>query len=247
MLADKRPSCVLRLGYLYGPESEDLKAYRVAFKMARPYWAGPKRNLQHHLHTTDAAAALLEATQRRPRGRVAYAIDDKPASFASFMDHFARLCGNPLPMHIPGIARLPAHLVVAEAHMQMVELGVHGPAEPRLAGFSPSYRDYRAGLAQVVESLEGEKLTEASTVTVDRDGHVLLMGLNRPEKRNAFNRAMLDDLSLAYGELDRDPELRCGVLFAHGDHFTGGLDLVDVAPRMAGGWVWPEGGIDFWA
>jgi enoyl-CoA hydratase len=85
-----------------------------------------------------------------------------------------------------------------------------------------------------------------STVTIERDGHVLLMGLNRPEKRNAFNRAMLSDLSLAYGELDRDPELRCGVLFAHGDHFTGGLDLVDVAPMMAaGGWDWPEGGIDF--
>jgi enoyl-CoA hydratase len=85
-----------------------------------------------------------------------------------------------------------------------------------------------------------------TTVTVERNGPLMLMGLNRPEKRNAFNRAMLTDLSLAYGELDRDPELRCGVLFAHGDHFTGGLDLVDVAPMMAaGGWDWPEGGIDF--
>jgi enoyl-CoA hydratase len=85
-----------------------------------------------------------------------------------------------------------------------------------------------------------------STVTIERDGHVLLVGLNRPEKRNAFNRAMLSDLSLAYGELDRDPGLRCGVLFAHGGHFTGGLDLVDVAPMLAeGGWEWPEGGIDF--
>jgi enoyl-CoA hydratase len=85
-----------------------------------------------------------------------------------------------------------------------------------------------------------------STVTIERDGHVLLMGLNRPEKRNAFNRAMLSELSLAYGQLDRDPQLRCGVLFAHGDHFTGGLDLVDVAPMLAaGGWEWPEAGIDF--
>jgi enoyl-CoA hydratase len=85
-----------------------------------------------------------------------------------------------------------------------------------------------------------------STVTIERDGTVLLMGLNRPEKRNAFNRAMLSDLSLAYGELDRDPQIRCGVLYAHGDHFTGGLDLLDVAPMLsAGGWEWPEGGIDF--
>ncbi|MEA2682746.1 MAG: enoyl-CoA hydratase [Chloroflexota bacterium] len=89
-------------------------------------------------------------------------------------------------------------------------------------------------------------MTDLSTVTVEHDGHVLLMGLNRPEKRNAFNRAMLTDLGRAYSELDRDPELRCGVLFAHGDHFTGGLDLVDVAPTMAeGGWQSPEGGVDF--
>ena len=89
-------------------------------------------------------------------------------------------------------------------------------------------------------------MAEVSTVTLERDGHVLLMGLNRPEKRNAFNRAMLADLSSAYGQLHRDPGLRCGVLFAHGDHFTGGLDLIDVAPMMAsGGWQWPEGGIDF--
>ncbi|HEV1997786.1 MAG TPA: crotonase/enoyl-CoA hydratase family protein [Candidatus Dormibacteraeota bacterium] len=89
-------------------------------------------------------------------------------------------------------------------------------------------------------------MPDESTVTVERDGHVLLVGLNRPAKRNAFNRAMLADLGRAYTELDQDPGLRCGVLFAHGDHFTGGLDLVDVAPTMAQeGWQTPEGGIDF--
>jgi enoyl-CoA hydratase len=89
-------------------------------------------------------------------------------------------------------------------------------------------------------------MAEEATVTVQRDGHVLLMGLNRPDKRNAFNMAMLRELSLAYGELDRDPELRCGVLFAHGDHFTAGLDLLDVGPNItADGFPIPEGGVDF--
>lgn len=73
------------------------------------------------------------------------------------------------------------------------------------------------------------------TVTLERDGHVLLMGLNRPEKRNAFDRAMLRDLSRAYGLLERDDDLRAGVLFAHGEHFTTGLDLADVAPAFATG------------
>jgi enoyl-CoA hydratase/carnithine racemase len=85
-------------------------------------------------------------------------------------------------------------------------------------------------------------------VTIERDGHLLLIGLNRPEKRNAADFAMLQELCLAYGELDRDPELRVGVVFAHGDHFTGGLDLGDVAPRIGrnGLDLVPEGGINPW-
>ncbi len=73
------------------------------------------------------------------------------------------------------------------------------------------------------------------TVTLERDGHVLMMGLNRPDKRNAFNVAMLSDLARAYGLLEADGDLRAGVLFAHGGHFTAGLDLVDVAPYLAEG------------
>lgn len=59
-----------------------------------------------------------------------------------------------------------------------------------------------------------------TAVTVERRGHVLLMGLNRPDKRNAFNLTLIDQLAVAYHELEEDEELRCGVLFAHGDHFA---------------------------
>ena len=75
-------------------------------------------------------------------------------------------------------------------------------------------------------------------VTVERRGHVLMMGLNRPAKRNAFNLAMLDQLASAYYELETDEDLRCGVLFGHGDHFTGGLDLAEVGPVIR------DGGLD---
>jgi enoyl-CoA hydratase len=75
----------------------------------------------------------------------------------------------------------------------------------------------------------------------------LAIGLNRPDKRNAFNVAMLADLSRAYALLESDETLRAGVLFAHGDHFTAGLDLVDVGPRIASGDVpFPDDGRDPW-
>ncbi|HPO25287.1 MAG TPA: crotonase/enoyl-CoA hydratase family protein, partial [Arenimonas sp.] len=74
-----------------------------------------------------------------------------------------------------------------------------------------------------------------SPFTVERDGHVLLMGFNRPEKRNAFDVDTYRALAAAYGELDRDPDLRVGLLFGHGDHFTAGLDLPQWAPVLAQG------------
>ena len=85
-------------------------------------------------------------------------------------------------------------------------------------------------------------------VTVDRDGHVLLIGFNRPDKRNAADMQLLEELSLAYGELERDPEARVGLVYAHGDHFTGGLDLADVGPRIGptGLDIVPDGGINPW-
>ena len=71
-------------------------------------------------------------------------------------------------------------------------------------------------------------------ITVERDGHVLLIGVNRPAKRNAVNLAAMDALCGAYEILGTDEQLRAGVLFAHGDHFSAGLDLAEVGPAVAG-------------
>jgi enoyl-CoA hydratase/carnithine racemase len=73
----------------------------------------------------------------------------------------------------------------------------------------------------------------AARVTVERDGHVLLIGVNRPEKRNAFDLATIDALALAYEQLGKDPDMRVGVVFGHGDHFSAGLDLAEVGPVVA--------------
>ncbi len=89
---------------------------------------------------------------------------------------------------------------------------------------------------------------EQPRITTERRGHVLLIGFNRPDKRNAADFALLQQLALAYGELERDPELRVGLVHAAGDHFTAGLDLADVGPRLGpdGIDIVPEGGINPW-
>jgi enoyl-CoA hydratase/carnithine racemase len=82
-------------------------------------------------------------------------------------------------------------------------------------------------------------------IQLERHGHVLAIGLDRAAKRNAFDLALWDGLCLAYGELDRDPGLRVGVLHALGEHFTGGLDLPAWAPVFSSGrFHVPDGGLD---
>jgi enoyl-CoA hydratase len=72
----------------------------------------------------------------------------------------------------------------------------------------------------------------STRVTVEQDGHVLLIGLNRPEKRNAVDLATIDALAGAYERLADDDGLRVGVLFGHGGHFSAGLDLAEVGPAV---------------
>lgn len=69
-------------------------------------------------------------------------------------------------------------------------------------------------------------------VTIDQENQVLLIGLNRASKRNAFDMAMFEQLYSAYTELEKNDQLRCGILYAHGEHFTAGLDLGNVIPVM---------------
>ena len=74
--------------------------------------------------------------------------------------------------------------------------------------------------------------TTESKISVEQRGHILLIGLNRPAKRNAFDVQMLNELAAAYTKLENSEDLRCGVLFAHGEMFTAGLDLANVAPEV---------------
>lgn len=81
-------------------------------------------------------------------------------------------------------------------------------------------------------------MNEANTegqITVERRGHLLLMGIDRQAKLNGLTPQMFTDLSQAYTQLDEDPELRAGVLFAHGKHFTAGLDLPKFVEAMQSG------------
>jgi enoyl-CoA hydratase len=81
---------------------------------------------------------------------------------------------------------------------------------------------------------------------VERDGHVMTVTMNRPERMNALSGAMLIRMFDAYEEASKDPEVRCVIVTGAGGNFCSGADLrsmsgddggsdpgVDVAARMA--------------
>lgn len=72
-------------------------------------------------------------------------------------------------------------------------------------------------------------------ITTKIENHVLHIVLNRADKMNAFTYSMLQELSTAYTQMETDPNIRCGLLYANGKHFTAGLDLADVSKHIQQG------------
>lgn len=64
--------------------------------------------------------------------------------------------------------------------------------------------------------------------TETRD-HVLVIRLNRPQARNAFNRQMAEDFEAIIDAYEDDAALRCAVICAEGPTFSAGQDLIAAA------------------
>jgi enoyl-CoA hydratase len=66
----------------------------------------------------------------------------------------------------------------------------------------------------------------SEVLTIEIEGSVATLWLDRAEKRNALGPAFWSDLPRAMAALGSDPEIRAVVIAARGPHFTVGLDLV---------------------
>ncbi|MDT7794924.1 MAG: enoyl-CoA hydratase [Mycobacterium sp.] len=89
----------------------------------------------------------------------------------------------------------------------------------------------------------------ADEVTIEEDGPLLLIGVNRPDAHNLWNLEVIQEVCRACKRLADAEHLRAGVIFGHGRLFTAGLDLASVAPLIATGDVsalFPEDGLDPW-
>jgi enoyl-CoA hydratase len=79
--------------------------------------------------------------------------------------------------------------------------------------------------SEPVTSLADAPLASSVTITVERRGDIVLVGLNRPFIQNRIDPPTRTRLAETFYQYEHDPTLRALVLFGHGEHFSRGIDV----------------------
>ena len=64
-------------------------------------------------------------------------------------------------------------------------------------------------------------------IMTSRQGPILVLRFNRPEKMNAITRGMYGELAQQLNDAAENPDIRCVVITSEGEHFTAGNDIRD--------------------
>ena len=68
-------------------------------------------------------------------------------------------------------------------------------------------------------------MSDNSEVLTEVEDGVLIVTMNRPEAKNAMNKAQAEGISAAMDRLEADDDLRCAILTGAGGTFCSGMDL----------------------
>ena len=142
---------VLRYGFLYGPETYYDRGGREAIEMERRRLpiVGKGTGIFTFLHTEDAAAATVAATERGAPG-VYNIVDDEPAPLREWVPFYARALGAKPPRRVPfWLARRVAPLQAAGA----VEMrGASNAKAKRELGWQPAHPSWRQGFLDLLDA-----------------------------------------------------------------------------------------------
>ena len=75
--------------------------------------------------------------------------------------------------------------------------------------------------------------SQYENIVVETRGKVRIVGINRPEHRNAVNSETAQELFRAFREFESDESVHCAVLYGRGSTFCAGYDLKELAGVQA--------------
>jgi (methylthio)acryloyl-CoA hydratase len=73
--------------------------------------------------------------------------------------------------------------------------------------------------------------TYSETLKIAVQGNILIVSLNRPQKRNAINEETILAIEKVFSNIPKD--IKCAVIYGEGKHFSAGLDLSELTQRSA--------------
>jgi (methylthio)acryloyl-CoA hydratase len=73
--------------------------------------------------------------------------------------------------------------------------------------------------------------TPSDTLKIEVKDSILIVGLNRPNKRNAVNDATILAIEHAFSNIPKG--VKCAIIYGEGSHFSAGLDLSELKERDA--------------
>ena len=74
-------------------------------------------------------------------------------------------------------------------------------------------------------------MSDFETITVETDGRVAIVTLNRPDSLNALNALVMQEIVTAFEAIDRDREIAVSVLTGAGRAFAAGADIKEMQPQ----------------
>lgn len=72
---------------------------------------------------------------------------------------------------------------------------------------------------------------DSALIKTEVRGEILLVGINRPEKRNAINDATVLEIEKIFSNIPTG--VKCAIVYGEGKHFCAGLDLSELTERNA--------------
>jgi len=78
-------------------------------------------------------------------------------------------------------------------------------------------------------------MTDKAPFSVEKEGHLAWLILDRPEKRNTMSLRFFCGLTEHFEQFDADPEVPVVIVRAEGKSFTAGLDLADAVTLVGNG------------
>ncbi len=150
------PTCILRAGFIYGPDEPSTRMLGEALRRGRGVYVGREDAFHNWVHLADLAQAVVLAAEQMPGGALFNVVDDQPAPAAAVVDHLAVNLGLPAPARLPDlpllspISMFQRLLLGASARVQNVR------AKSGL-GWAPRYPSYAAGLEQTLLAWRAEQ------------------------------------------------------------------------------------------